>query len=85
VDSAFIQSIAVDKVFSLPLVTGSTSAAAMQSYMSDRFGLIGVNGRMWRALRATNERRMLAALSFGTKFGAANWFESIAPRRGDRQ
>jgi len=26
------------------------------------------------ALRATNERRMLAALSFGTKFGAANWF-----------
>jgi hypothetical protein len=68
-DSAYLQSIAVANLFTLPLVTGTTSAVAMQSHMIDIYGNQGINGRAWRKLQADNERRMVRARRFGTKYG----------------
>ncbi len=70
--------IQLDRIFALPLLTGTSSAAAIQSHMADTFGIVGENGRAWRRLRMTNLARMTAARSFGTKFGN---FESVPTRK----
>jgi hypothetical protein len=80
-DSAFLQSIAVSNLFTLPSITGTTSATAMQAHMIDIYGNQGVNGRAWKKLRAENERKMVDARAFGTKYGL---LESLPAKKADQ-